>query len=66
MRGEYNGPPAGLPLAEGSPPHAWGIPLVNIASFPPNRITPTCVGNTFKSKGGRTKYEDHPHMRGEY
>ena len=30
----------------GSPPRAWGQPVLDLDAFIPNRFTPTCVGTT--------------------
>ena len=40
-------------MAAGSPPHAWGIPVVICFSYNFHWFTPTCVGNTGYRTGCR-------------
>ncbi len=62
LRGEY----FTCKLDTGSPPLAWGIPVVPAAPLLGWRITPTCVGNTDGGAEREGSEEDHPHLRGEY
>ena len=66
LRGEYlqvKEPPAGI---TGSPPLAWGIPILDCYQAPGDGITPTCVGNTSLHACRCLLQWDHPHLRGEY
>ena len=49
----------------GSPPHAWGRPLVLIGGGIIVRFTPTCVGKTSHRPCRNRSPAVHPHMRGE-
>ena len=66
MRGEHAGMKIPPIPAVGSPPRAWGTRVVQFEVQPPNRITPTCVGNTMRSAFHRCRLSDHPHVRGEH
>ena len=66
MRGEYSKSSAICADSSGSPPLAWGIPLNSQQTASFSGITPTCVGNTRKPSGRWQRFEDHPHLRGEY
>ena len=66
MRGEYVFRSPGGRLPTGSPPLAWGIHLVKDGEGKITRITPTCVGNTRRSRFAAKVGRDHPHLRGEY
>src|SRR5437764_367239 len=50
----------------GSPPHAWGIPVLTCRSGDPERFTPTRVGNTSSERCRGSNTSVHPHTRGEY
>ncbi|RZM14180.1 hypothetical protein LDELB18P2_0846 [Lactobacillus delbrueckii] len=50
----------------GSPPLAWGIPVIHSFQTVFIGITPTCVGNTVELELDQWHVEDHPHLRGEY
>ena len=50
----------------GSPPLAWGIPLIALSFISGSWITPTCVGNTPAGSVKPSQIKDHPHLRGEY
>ena len=50
----------------GSPPHTWRIQSFFCSSGFSTRITSTYVENTFCDYAGRSKEEDHLHIRGEY
>jgi len=66
VRGEYSEHYGYPKIIIGSPPRAWGIPVVK--RFPQNscRFTPTCVGNTNTLSLLRVVTAVHPHVRGEY
>ena len=66
LRGEYGANVTEDAKALGSPPLAWGIlrRLRHRRSL--HGITPTCVGNTIKTKVRACYIRDHPHLRGEY
>ena len=66
MCGEYVGGFFFCSVSNGSPPHAWGIPNEDRIKALTNRFTPTCVGNTLRSRVSMTSISVHPHMRGEY
>ena len=66
MRGEYNLSEDNHARVIGSPPHAWGILIFHLVSFPRRRFTPTCVGNTAPLYDQLAFSSVHPHMRGEY
>ena len=46
VRGDNDAKYAGIELAYGSPPRAWGQPLPNPRLSMCSRFTPTCVGTT--------------------
>ena len=52
--------------AWGSPPRVWGIRFHRRRIQLRHRITPTCVGNTTRSRGTTGRTWDHPHVCGEY
>ena len=66
VRGEYFQRQGDVFMDGGSPPRAWGIPIINNRHVVILRFTPTCVGNTAHDL--RTSHADtvHPHVRGEY
>ena len=66
MRGEYDATPRINLACAGSPPHAWGIRVLNALDVVPVRFTPTCVGNTTAMPSRWHRPTVHPHMRGEY
>src|SRR5436853_233505 len=66
MRGEYSAEHWGGTPRNGSPPHAWGIRLLQRESVYRVRFTPTCVGNTGAVRRRLAETAVHPHMRGEY
>ncbi len=66
MRGEYLRSLAAETLAEGPPPHAWGIRPAVDQPQPNLGSTPTCVGNTYRGLRLWVSKSVHPHMRGEY
>ena len=49
----------------GSPPRAWGGPLLTGSSHTRNGLTPTCVGRTALPWMCRSQAAAHPHVRGE-
>ena len=66
MRGEYPKVRHSCHKMRGSPPHAWGIPVIHRIHQAVIRFTPTCVGNTSSMPSGWGAKAVHPHMRGEY
>ena len=66
MRGEYLMSKPRVASADGSPPHAWGIPVMTSCSSISPGFTPTCVGNTLAPGTASRCPPVHPHMRGEY
>ena len=66
LRGEYVTIGPTWATIEGSPPLAWGIHFAFSHNSSSSRITPTCVGNTIFANSQNTRFEDHPHLRGEY
>ncbi len=66
LRGEYKPPLSNITDKPGSPPLAWGIPIVLCCLSVLSRITPTCVGNTCKLSDSLDYLRDHPHLHGEY
>ncbi len=66
MRGEYGSACSRDSNAAGSPPHAWGIPVLCSSRSRIPRFTPTCVGNTSANSIICARNSVHPHMRGEY
>ena len=46
VRGEYRPSLQNFVRSSGSPPRAWGIPLIAFRQRRYGRFTPTCVGNT--------------------
>ena len=50
----------------GSPPHTWGIPMVNHGATARVGITPTYMGNTRVRVKRIGVAKDHPHIHGEY
>ena len=50
----------------GSPPRVWGIRVPTIFANPPQRFTPTRVGNTRASIASIAYIAVHPHACGEY
>ena len=53
------------PHGVGSPPHARGRPLGDVAQRAYARITPACAGKTLAERTIALTIEDHPRMRGE-
>ena len=66
MRGEYPQSVLKILLNQGSPPHAWRIPVVKNRPSGVLRITSTCVENTVMLYSSASLLRDHLHMRGEY
>ena len=53
-------------LRQGSPPHVWRILCTFYFGYLRQRITSTCVENTFKNYQFLLWFRDHLHMCGEY
>src|SRR5438132_9030017 len=51
--------------AVGSPPRAWGSPVIRIANVCCRRFTPTCVGKSSHMEASQGTVSVHPHVRGE-
>ena len=66
MRGEYLITAILVKQQQGSPPHAWRIPVLQLNRYTNIGITSTCVENTLTLEIFRREDEDHLHMRGEY
>ena len=49
----------------GSPPHAWGRPVVVGPAIDTLGLTPTRVGTTMRGRTRRTGTRAHPHTRGD-
>ena len=65
MRGENRSAQPCICRNRGSPPHAWGKYHYGDPAIRHDRFTPTCVGKIPKTKGKKSLYTVHPHMRGE-
>ncbi len=65
MRGEDGEGLTYSAINTGSPPHAWGRPLLCKLAFCCGRFTPTCVGKTNPVSESIVSTSVHPHMRGE-
>ena len=65
MRGEDASTDAGFQLVPGSPPHARGRLVGNLALRLMAGITPACAGKTTFHWLTRQPVKDHPRMRGE-
>ena len=66
MRGEYKLVVTIKRFCLGSPPHAWRIPGIAKDVPAEDRITSTCVENTYVHVLQTYSKKDHLHMRGEY
>ena len=66
MCGEYFIKKPSFRIQWGSPPHVWGIQLIQALCDLIERITPTRVGNTFLNVFSLHECQDHPHTCGEY
>ena len=49
----------------GSPPRAWGRPVLTVAVASLGRFTPTCVGTAVYRDVERDQCAVHPHVRGD-
>ena len=67
MRGDSDDEMKQLMPLLGSPPHAWGQPILTATSWVSDRFTPTCVGTAWQLKPScsRRQCRVHPHMRGD-
>ena len=66
IHGEYSWICCVMSSSEGSPPHTWGIHIMNDFEKAQSGITPTYMGNTLALAGVTVWLEDHPHIHGEY
>ena len=65
MRGEDTRPANAMKVIYGSPPHARGRQVNELATRLEKRITPACAGKTDPKSGNLVFLPDHPRMRGE-
>jgi len=65
MRGENVTFASQFTTCPGTPPHAWGKPLLRASARFLTRYTPTCVGKTRNPQAIARISTVHPHMRGE-
>ena len=66
MRGEHSSFGSVLVVCWGSSPHARGTLAVSRLPGLPGGIIPACAGNTALTLTMRTRWRDHPRMRGEH
>jgi len=65
-RGEFGDPLKDSSPLFGSPPHAWGIPVIFQQFYFCVRFTPTRVGNSGIGLIETFPISVHPHTRGEF